>query len=38
MVVGESGTGKEVVVRVIYKLSGRRNKFFIVINCVAISE
>lgn len=38
MVVGESGMGKEVVVCVIYKLSGRWNKFFIVINCVVILE
>lgn len=38
MVVGESGTGKEVVARVIHKLSGRRNKPFIAINCAAIPE
>ncbi|MBW0839642.1 sigma-54 interaction domain-containing protein [Escherichia coli] len=38
MVVGESGTGKEVVVRAIHKLSGRRNKPFIAINCAAIPE
>lgn len=38
MVVGESGTGKEVVARAIHKLSGRRNKPFIAINCVAIPE
>ncbi|EPT1328265.1 sigma 54-interacting transcriptional regulator [Escherichia coli] len=38
MVVGESGTGKEVVARAIHKLSGRRNKPFIVINCAAIPE
>lgn len=38
MVVGESGTGKEVVARAIHKLSGRRNKPFIAINCAAISE
>lgn len=38
MVVGESGSGKEVVARAIHKLSGRRNKPFIAINCAAIPE
>ena len=38
MVVGESGTGKEVVARAIHKLSGRRNKPCIAINCAAIPE
>lgn len=38
MVVGEIGTGKEVVARAIHKLSGRRNKPFIAINCAAIPE
>ncbi|HAH3427106.1 TPA: AAA family ATPase [Escherichia coli] len=38
MVLGESGTGKEVVARAIHKLSGRRNKPFIAINCAAIPE
>ncbi|EOW5824510.1 sigma 54-interacting transcriptional regulator [Escherichia coli H45] len=38
MVVGERGTGKEVVARAIHKLSGRRNKPFIAINCAAIPE
>ncbi len=38
MVVGESGMGKVVVARAIHKLSGRRNKPFIAINCAAIPE
>ncbi|MBB1198928.1 PAS domain-containing protein [Enterobacteriaceae bacterium 89] len=38
MIVGESGTGKEVVARAIHKLSDRRAKPFIPINCAAIPE
>lgn len=33
---GELGVGKEIIVRIIYKYSLRRDKFFIVINCGVI--
>jgi nitrogen regulation protein NR(I) len=38
LIRGESGTGKELVARAIYQYSERRNKPFLVINCVAIPE
>lgn len=38
LIRGESGTGKELVARAIYHHSARKDKPFLVINCVAIPE
>lgn len=38
LIQGESGTGKEIIARAIYKLSPRKNKPFIAINCGALTE
>ncbi len=38
LIRGESGTGKELVARSIYQYSGRSEKPFLIINCVAIPE
>jgi DNA-binding NtrC family response regulator len=38
LLLGESGTGKEVFAHTIHQWSPRRDKPFIVVNCVALSE
>lgn len=38
LILGESGTGKELIANAVHRLSPRRNKPFIKINCAAIPE
>jgi len=38
LIQGESGTGKQVLARAIHNLSARKDKPFVYVNCVALSE